>query len=81
MKTIKNRRLHLFVKSLGYNDEDYFNDFKEPKVHFNVKYMKFTSDMEQKYLQEKNIPRIFDYKDFDKYCIDCLEKLESKDEK
>lgn len=78
MKTIENKRLHLFVKLLGYNDEDYFNDFKEPKVHFNVKYMKFTNDMEEKYLKEKELSRIFDYKDFDNYCINYLEKLEEK---
>ena len=71
MKTIENKRLHLFVKSLGYND-------KEPKVHFNVKYMKFTNDMEEKYLKEKELSRIFDYKDFDNYCINYLEKLEEK---
>ena len=36
--------------------------------------------MEEKYLKEKNISMIFDYIDFDNYCINYLEKLESKDE-
>ena len=77
MKTIENKRLHLFVKSMGYNDEDYFNDIKENKLHFNFEYINY---MEEKYLKEKNIPMIFDYIDFDNYCINYLEKLESKDE-
>ena len=80
MRVIKNKRLHLFIKSMGYTDEDYFNDFKDYKVHFNVEYIKFTNDMEAKYLKEKNIPRIFDFIDFDNYCINYLEKLENKDE-
>lgn len=68
MKRITNKRLKLFIESLGYKEEDYFNQV----INFNLKYMSFTNKMEEKYLKEKGVNRIFDFMDFDNYCIEHL---------
>ena len=76
MKTITNKRYKLFIEKLGYTDEDAFKDITK----FNVLYMKFTSDIEELYLKEKQIKQVYDFIDFDNYCIEYLKNNEVKHE-
>lgn len=76
MKTITNKRYKLFIEKLGYTDEDVFKDITK----FNVLYMKFTSDIEELYLKEKQIKQVYDFIDFDNYCIKYLKNNEVKHE-
>lgn len=77
MKKITNKRYKLFIEKLGYTDEDVFKDITK----FNVLYMKFTSDIEELYLKEKRIKQVYDFIDFDNYCIEYLKNNEVKHEK
>lgn len=77
MKKITNKRYKLFIEKLGYTDEDVFKDITK----FNVLYMKFTSDMEQLYLKEKEIKQVYVFIDFDNYCVNYLENIEKLEEK
>ncbi len=72
MDKITNKRYKLFIESLGYSEQDWFNE--RSKINFNLKYIHFTNEKEEKYLKEKQLNRIFDFKDFDNYCIEFLKK-------
>lgn len=74
MKAITNKKYKLFIEKLGYTDEDVFKDITK----FNVLYMKFTSDIEKLYLKEKQIKQVYDFIDFDNYCIEYLKNNEVK---
>lgn len=72
MKKITNKRYKLFIEKLGYTDKEVFENI----IKFNVLYMKFTSDMEELYLKEKETKQVYDFIEFDNYCIDYLKKNE-----
>ena len=72
MKKITNKRYKLFIEKLGYSDKEVFENITK----FNVLYMKFTSDMVELYLKEKGIKQVYDFFEFDNYCIDYLNKNE-----
>lgn len=62
------KRYELFINSLGYTKDNY----KNASENLFLKYIKFTSDREQEYIKEKNIRFIYDFEDFDNYCIEWL---------
>ena len=74
MHKITNKRYKLFVEKLGYSEKQYLNLTKDNKMlcQFNLEYIRFTNSMEKQYLKEKNITVIYDFQDFDNYCINYL---------
>lgn len=80
MNKITNKRYKLFIENLGYSEEQYLNltENKKTLYQFNFKYICFTNSMEEKYLKEKQLSRIYDFVDFDNYCINYLKAEVSK---
>lgn len=80
MRKITNKRFKLFIEKFGYTEEEYFKKRKD--INFSLKYIFFTNHMAQNYLKEKNLKQIYDFRDFDNYCINYLnviDKLKDSD--
>lgn len=71
---ITNKRFKLFIEKLGYTEEEYFKKRKD--INFSLKYMFFTNHMAQKFLKEKKLKQIYDFRDFDNYCINYLNVID-----
>lgn len=74
MRKITNKRFKLFIEKLGYTEEEYFKKRKD--INFSLKYMFFTNRMGQNYLKDKNLKQIYDFRDFDNYCINYLNEID-----
>ena len=74
MRKITNKRFKLFIEKLGYTEEEYFKNKKD--INFSLKYMLFTNRMAQEFLKEKNLKQIYDFRDFDNYCINYLNVID-----
>ncbi len=67
---IANKRYELFMRYKGYDEKNYNNK----DIMMNTEYIFFTTDREEEYLKEKRIEHIYDFRDFDNYCINWLKK-------
>lgn len=74
MRKITNKRFKLFIEKLGYTEEEYFK--KRIDINFSLKYIFFTNHMAQNYLKEKKLKQIYDFRDFDNYCINYLNVID-----
>ena len=74
IEKITNKRFKLFIKKLGYTEEEYFKKRKD--INFSLKYIFFTNHMAQNYLKDKKIRQIYDFRDLDNYCINYLNEID-----
>lgn len=74
IEKITNKRFKLFIKKLGYTEEEYFKKRKD--INFSLKYIFFTNHMAQNYSKNKKIRQIYDFREFDNYCINYLNEID-----